>query len=49
MRCATKHLRKITKFVEARHDPDFLLSSRDFNVSVATPSPRQSRAEYGKS
>ena len=32
-----KQLRKITKFVEARHDAGFTLSSLGVDVSVATP------------
>ena len=44
-----EQLRRITKFVEARHDSGFPLSSLDVNVSVATPIPKQPRAEYTKS
>ena len=41
-------LRRITKFVEARYDSDFPLSSLDVDVSVATPISEKARAEYSK-
>ena len=41
-----KQLRRITKFVEARHDSGFPLSRLDVDVSVATPISKQTRAEY---
>jgi hypothetical protein len=41
-----EQLRRITKFVEARHDSGFPLSNLDVDVSVATPIPKQARAEY---
>ena len=43
-----EQLRRITKFVEARHDAGFPLSSLDVDVSVATLIPKQARAEYTK-
>ena len=42
-----EQLRKITKFVEARHDAGFILSpSLDVDVSVATSVSDQARADY---
>ena len=43
-----EQLRRITKFVEARHDSGFPLSSLDVDVSVATPISKQARTEYNK-
>ena len=43
-----EQLKRITKFVEARHDSGFPLSSLDVDVSVATPIPKYARAEYTK-
>ncbi|KAF9647724.1 hypothetical protein BDM02DRAFT_3129556 [Thelephora ganbajun] len=43
-----EQLRRITKFVEARCDSGFPLSSLDVDVSVATPISKQARAEYAK-
>jgi len=41
-----EQLRRISKFVEARHDSGFPLSSLDVDVSVAAPIPKQARTEY---
>jgi hypothetical protein len=43
-----EQLRRITKFVEARYDSDFPLSSLDVDASVATPISKQARSEYTK-
>lgn len=43
-----EQLRRITKFMEARYDSGFPLSSLDVDVSVATPISKQARAEYTK-
>ena len=43
-----EQLRRITKFVEARYDSGFPLSSLDVDASVATPISKQARAEYTK-
>lgn len=43
-----EQLRRITKFVEARDDSGFPLSSLDVDVSVAAPISKQTRAEYTK-
>ena len=43
-----KQLRRITKFVEARYDAGFALSSLDVDVSVATPIHDQAWADYTK-
>ena len=39
-------LRRITKFVETRHDAGFTLSSPDVNISVVMPISDQVRADY---
>jgi len=41
-----EQLRRITKFVEARHDSGFPLSSLEVDVSVAAPISEQAQAEY---
>ena len=41
-------LRRTTKFVEARRDAGFTLSSLDVNVSVATPISDRARADHTK-
>ena len=41
-----EQLRRITKFVEARHDSGFPLSSLDVDVSVVTPISKQAQAGY---
>jgi hypothetical protein len=41
-----KDLRKVTKFVEARHDLESPLSSLDVDISVATPLSKEARAKY---
>jgi len=41
-----EQLRRVTKFVEARRDSGFPLSSLDVDVSVAEPISKQVRAEY---
>ena len=43
-----EQLRRVTRFVEARHDSGFPLSSLDIDVSVATPISKQARTRYAK-
>ena len=43
-----EQLKRITKFVEARHDAGFTLSSLDVDVSVAMPISDQARADHTK-
>ena len=43
-----EQLRRITKFVQARHDSGFPLSRLDVEVSVATPITKHARAGYTK-
>ena len=42
----SEQLRRITKFVEARHDSGFPLPNLDVDVSVASPISKQARMEY---
>ena len=43
-----EHLRKVTKFAEARHDWGLPLAFLGVHVSVATPISKETRAEYTK-